>query len=162
MDTSDKMDTAQATKTADTGTKYPTHENEGNMTTSELGFTIKTRADHDKASTRVWYGRPGHHSLPSRPYKAPPRSKLPAERPMESGSAPVLQFHYLAAVLLKKSGERLHRKAVSVDATAASTGLPPTIVQSLNPAGGANTTASLRSQQTVRTNASHHQYHIRT
>ena len=40
-------------ETADTTTKYPTHENEGNTTTSELGFIIRIRVDHDEVFIRV-------------------------------------------------------------------------------------------------------------
>ena len=50
----DGTGSARATKTANTGTKFPTHEKEGRTITTALGFTIRTLADHDAASTSVY------------------------------------------------------------------------------------------------------------
>ena len=44
----DETDSTRATNTADIGTRFPTHEKEGSTVTSELGFTIRTLADHDE------------------------------------------------------------------------------------------------------------------
>ena len=82
------------------------------------------------------YVQPGHHSHPSNPYRVPSRNTVPAECPTKIGQTPALQPHYPEASLLTWSGKQRREEPVSVDVTEASTGPPPTIVPSVNPADG--------------------------
>ena len=82
------------TDTADIGTNFPTHEKEGSTVTSELGFTIRTLADHDEVRT-------SDQDTIVKSYRVPSRSKVPAECPMKTGPTPAPQPHYPEASLLK-------------------------------------------------------------